>query len=668
MCDQGLLADEDVVTPHTATYSPEDNKLRLYTAFRLDRETYDRLRAAGFVSAPKQGCIVAPAWTPAREDLLLELCGDIGDEDTTLTERAEQRADRFEGYSDRRASEARQAKAAVDSIMEHIPLGQPILVGHHSERRARKDAERIEGGMRRAVKLWDTADYWTRRADGAIRAAKYKEMPAVRHRRIKTIEADQRRAEREKEEAAGWLKLWSAAELTLDQARAIAGRCWLTVEREAGKPYGTTAYDVLRDDPPRWTVEAVVEVAQRAYPAAIARAERWIAHCNHRLAYERAMLAAALGLDEATENAMASRWDLEPGGRALIAGEWLVILRVNKTGETASSVTTTPPRGVTWTSQWKHGIEKIKDYAAPTKADSDKVKETNKLPPLCNYPGEGFREMTKADWSARNQWSDFTYVHTLKATDTAGTHRVRQMPAGGWKAVQVYITDMPTKRPPAPPTKSSGTDIAFAALAVVKSRAVQLPPPRTEADDLRDVLKAGIHVVAVPHLFVTPDWLADEVIGDAMIRPGHLVLEPQAGTGALASRAADRGATVDCVEVNAALSAQLEAAGRYRRVIAADFLTLGAEPLYDRIVMNPPFDHGIDVDHVVQALNFLKPDGCLVAIMSAGVKFHTSARARTFRDRMEALKAEWSDLPAGTFAGTQVRTVAIRVWMDGKRR
>ncbi|CAO3445668.1 hypothetical plasmid protein [Azospirillum argentinense] len=593
---------------------------------------------------------------------MLELCGDIGDEDTTLAERAEQRADRFDGYSDRRASEARQAKAAVDSIMEHIPLGQPILVGHHSERRARKDAERIEGGLRRAVKLWDTSDYWTRRAAGAIRAAKYKELPAVRHRRIKTIEADQRRAAREKEEAAGWLKLWSAARLTLDQARAIAGRCWLTVEREAGKPNGATAYDVLRDDPPRWTVEAVVEVAQRVYPAAIARAERWIAHCDHRLAYERAMLAAALGLDEATENAMASRWDLEPGGRALIAGEWLVILRVNKTGDTVSSVTTTPPRGVTWTSQWKHGVEKIRDYEAPTKADSDKVKEATKLPPLCNYPGEGFREMTKAEWSARNQWSDFSYVHTVKATDTAGTHRVRQMPAGGWKAVQVYITDMPAKLPPA--AKASAAEVAFTARPAGKPREVQAPPPRAEAEALRDALKAGIRVVAVPHLFVTPEWLADEMIGDALIRPGHLVLEPQAGTGALASRAADRGATVDCVEVNAALSAQLEAAGRYRRVIAADFLTLGAEPLYDRVVMNPPFDHGVDVDHVRHALGFLKPGGCLVAIMSAGVRFKTTAKARTFRERVEALKAEWSDLPSGSFAcaGTAVRTVALRVW------
>ena len=54
----------------TATYSPEDNKLRLYADARLPRDLYDRVRAAGFVWAAKQALFVAPAWTPEREDLL----------------------------------------------------------------------------------------------------------------------------------------------------------------------------------------------------------------------------------------------------------------------------------------------------------------------------------------------------------------------------------------------------------------------------------------------------------------------------------------------------------------------------------------------------------------------------------------------------------------------
>src|SRR5207253_58064 len=117
-------------TMMTATYSPEDNKLRLYADARLPRDLYERVRAAGFIWAPKQGLFVAPMWTPEREDLLTELCGAIGDEDTSLVERAE----RFEEYRDRRAEDAERAHAVVEEITDGIPLGQPILVGYHSER------------------------------------------------------------------------------------------------------------------------------------------------------------------------------------------------------------------------------------------------------------------------------------------------------------------------------------------------------------------------------------------------------------------------------------------------------------------------------------------------------------------------------------------------------
>jgi hypothetical protein len=103
-----------------ATYSPDDNKLRLYSMSRLVSETYARVRAAGFVWAPQQGFFVAPMWTPEREDLLLELCGEIEDEDSTLVERAEDRAERFEEFAERRLEDAERAQAAVSAIADNI--------------------------------------------------------------------------------------------------------------------------------------------------------------------------------------------------------------------------------------------------------------------------------------------------------------------------------------------------------------------------------------------------------------------------------------------------------------------------------------------------------------------------------------------------------------------
>src|SRR6202035_1587826 len=49
--------------------------------------------------------------------------------------------------------------------------------------------------MRKTVQMWQTARYWEQRAAGALRHAKYKQLPGVRHRRIKRLEADLRRSQ-----------------------------------------------------------------------------------------------------------------------------------------------------------------------------------------------------------------------------------------------------------------------------------------------------------------------------------------------------------------------------------------------------------------------------------------------------------------------------------------
>ncbi|MEN1792996.1 hydrolase, partial [Pseudomonas aeruginosa] len=104
------------VQMYRATYSPDDNKLRLYAVSRLDPETYKKVHDAGFRWAPKQALFVAPAWTPGREDVLLSLAGEIEDEDSTLAERQEARAERFTGYSGKRASESAQALDEVERL------------------------------------------------------------------------------------------------------------------------------------------------------------------------------------------------------------------------------------------------------------------------------------------------------------------------------------------------------------------------------------------------------------------------------------------------------------------------------------------------------------------------------------------------------------------------
>lgn len=163
--------------------------------------------------------------------------------------------------------------------------------------------------------------------------------------------------------------------------------------------------------------------------------------------------------------------------------------------------------------------------------------------------------------------------------------------------------------------------------------------------------------------FPTPEAVAARAMEEAMIQPGQTVLEPSAGHGALAFPAVRAGAVVTCVEVQPAHVAELRRAIPRDRVICGDFLAETPEGLgrFDRIVMNPPFDLGRDVDHVSHALGFLKPGGRLVAIMSAGVEFREDRKTADFRALVERLGGRFYDLPPGSFSevGTNVNTVLL---------
>src|SRR5690606_4359523 len=111
--------------------------------------------------------------------------------------------------------------------------------------------------------------------------------------------------------------------------------------------------------------------------------------------------------------------------------------------------------------------------------------------------------------------------------------------------------------------------------------------------------------------FPPPAAVVQRVIELADLKPGMEVLEPSAGSGAIAAAAAERGAVVDCIEQDPGYAAVLADESVARTLTVADFLAVPAEPRYDRVVMNPPFTRGADMQHVEHALRFLKPDGLL---------------------------------------------------------
>lgn len=87
----------------------------------------------------------------------------------TRRERLEARAERRRAWAESREAKSDAAYSGAREIADGIPFGQPILVGHHSEGRARRDQARIERGMAAAVENDRAAADHRSAADGIDR-------------------------------------------------------------------------------------------------------------------------------------------------------------------------------------------------------------------------------------------------------------------------------------------------------------------------------------------------------------------------------------------------------------------------------------------------------------------------------------------------------------------
>ena len=166
--------------------------------------------------------------------------------------------------------------------------------------------------------------------------------------------------------------------------------------------------------------------------------------------------------------------------------------------------------------------------------------------------------------------------------------------------------------------------------------------------------------------FATPAALAREAVEAAGIEPGMLVAEPSAGRGAIAAVMAEivGTANVHAYELLPDHVKVLREMGL--QVHEGDFLAQPARPIFDRIVMNPPFGQQADMKHVQHALKMLKPTGRLVAITSPAHEHRKSKQADEFRALMNAAGVKLRDVESGAFkeSGTDVRTVMVRFEAD----
>lgn len=167
----------------------------------------------------------------------------------------------------------------------------------------------------------------------------------------------------------------------------------------------------------------------------------------------------------------------------------------------------------------------------------------------------------------------------------------------------------------------------------------------------------------IPGYFPTPRPVVEQMIAAADLAPGLRVLEPSAGSGHIAD-AIREAAQVELavIEPHTTLQRILELKGH--QLIASDFLQHHQDG-YDRILMNPPFERGQDMQHVQHAYELLTPGGRIVAIMSEGPFFRDAQQDRTFRAWLDDVDGQADPLPAGTFyssdrpTGVNTRLVII---------
>lgn len=162
--------------------------------------------------------------------------------------------------------------------------------------------------------------------------------------------------------------------------------------------------------------------------------------------------------------------------------------------------------------------------------------------------------------------------------------------------------------------------------------------------------------------FPTPHDLGVRMALLAELQPTHKVLEPSAGTGelVLAIQEVLPQSDIFCIEKNPDRCKIMGEKG-IRLVHCGDFLAKSGE--WDRIIQNPPFENGQDIDHIYHAYDSLVPGGILVSVCSESPFFREAHKYQEFCQWLDVVDAKIWKLPPGTFSesGTSVGARLIKI-------
>ncbi len=151
-CDCIYHFSNDVVMMFSFDKQTEEDKPVEKTMFTLEQVA--EALEQGYIS-PLNHDQKHPDPTPPTDKTETRKITSLGD----YQERIESKKDRLEARAEKAQVQSNACFEAAHQLGHVLPFGQPILVGHHSERKHRRLIENIDNNMRKSIEAQDKANY-----------------------------------------------------------------------------------------------------------------------------------------------------------------------------------------------------------------------------------------------------------------------------------------------------------------------------------------------------------------------------------------------------------------------------------------------------------------------------------------------------------------------------
>ena len=153
--------------------------------------------------------------------------------------------------------------------------------------------------------------------------------------------------------------------------------------------------------------------------------------------------------------------------------------------------------------------------------------------------------------------------------------------------------------------------------------------PEQERAERIKALERDIWSYKIDGFFPTPKSLVEEMLRLPTSSPANRFSNRAPGKGDIAEMIWEQGNSgqLELIEINHTLCDLLTEKGFKPHCM--DFMKMGGDG-FDRVIMNPPFENGQDIDHVRHAYECLAPGGRLVAIMCEGSFYRKDKKSTEF--------------------------------------